>query len=191
MAGIKSTGGLTHGRGFNESTRIIFLLSRPVCAEISHSVFEIAGLSLAQGDGHRDLASSRINRDMADINKLLQIFSEQNPFNKTSTKLVSLSTGLVADESVDVVDAQRVGNKILNSMVGASVAKYKFSQKNQVKTLASVLHIKTASGDRIEMNSQCLYQRLLVTGLNDKIPLSDLFQYELCSSPPHLSLTIT
>lgn len=29
MAGIRKTGDLTHGRGFNESTRLLFLLSRP------------------------------------------------------------------------------------------------------------------------------------------------------------------
>lgn len=129
MAGIKSTGGLTHGRGFNESTRLLFLLSRPICADVSHSIFEIAGISSNSGDGHRDLVASRIRRDMADIQKLLLVFVERGPFNKTSEKLISLSTGLVAEESVNAADAQSVGEKILTSMVGHSVAEYKFSQK--------------------------------------------------------------
>ena len=54
MAGLKSTGGLTRGRGLNESTRLLFLISRPICAEISQSIFEIAGLSSDEGDGHRE-----------------------------------------------------------------------------------------------------------------------------------------
>ena len=186
MAGIKSTGGLTRGRGFSESSRLLFLLSRPICAEVSQSIFEIAGFSSGTGDGHRDLASSRIRRDMSDTKKLLQVFVERGPFNKTSEKLVSLSTGLVAEDSVSVDDAKGVGEKILASMVGHSVAEYKFSQKNQVKTLASALHVKNASGERIEMDPQCLYQRLLATGIGGDIPLTDLFQFELCSFPPSL-----
>jgi len=185
MAGIKSSGGLTRGRGFTESTRLLFLLSRPICAEVSQSIFEIAGLSMNTGDGHRDLAKSRIRRDMSDIQKLLEVFVERGPFSKTTDKLVSLSTGLVAEESVNVADAKNVGDKILASMVGHSVAEYKFSQRNQVKTLASAVHVKAASGERIEMDPQRLYQRLLVTGMND-ISLSELFKYELCSFPPSL-----
>ena len=54
MAGIKSSGGLTHGRGFSESTRLLFLLLRPICADVSQSIFQLAGLSTTDGDGHRD-----------------------------------------------------------------------------------------------------------------------------------------
>ncbi len=186
IAGIKSTGGgLTRGRGFNESTRLLFLLSRPACAEVSQSIFEIAGFSSNTGDGHRDMAASRIRRDMSDIQKLLQVFVERGPIHTTSDKLESLSTGLVAEESVNADDAQRVGNKIITSMVDHSVAEYKVSQKNQENTLDTAAYVKSASGERIEMDPQRLYQRLLVTGIGD-ITLPDLFQFELCCFPPSL-----
>ncbi|XP_069138839.1 uncharacterized protein [Argopecten irradians] len=185
MAGIKSTGGLTCGRGFTENTRLLFLLSRPVCAAVSQSIFEIAGIAVNKGDGHRDLSKTRIGRDMSDIQKLLEVFVERKPFSKQTDKLESLSTGLVGNESVNAADAKRVGDQILHCMVGHSVAEYKFSQKNQVKTLASAIHVKTASGERIEMEPQRLYQRLLITGMND-VSLPELFKYELCSFPPSL-----
>ena len=60
MAGIKiikSSGSLTHGRGFSESTRLLFLLSRPICADVSQSIFQLAGLSPTDGDRHRDHSS--------------------------------------------------------------------------------------------------------------------------------------
>jgi len=122
---------------------------------------------------------------MTDINTLLQVLVERGPFNKASEKLVSLSTGLVAEESVNADDAKRVGQNILTSMVGHTVASYKFSQKNQVKTLASATHVKTNGGERIEMDPQRLYQRLVVTGICD-IAMDDLFRYELCSFPTSL-----
>ncbi len=62
---------------------------------------------------------------------------------------MSLSTGLVAQDTVDVDDAQHVGAQILTFMAGHSVADVKFSQKHQIKMLESAVHVKTASGERI------------------------------------------
>ena len=123
---------------------------------------------------------------MSDIQKIVKVFLERGVFNKTSKQILSLSTGLVANDSVNADEAQKVRMKILDSMVGQSVAEYKFSQINQVKTLATTTHVKTSSGDQIEMDPQRLYQRLLLTGLNVDVPLRDLFQYEMCSFPPAL-----
>ena len=134
MAGLKSTGGLTRGLGFNESTRLLFLLSRHICAEISQSIFEIARLS------------SHIQRDMSDIDKVLQVFLERGVFSTSSRRLVSLSTGLVGDDNVNADDAKAVGDKILESMVDQPVGSYTFSQKRQVKTLASAAYVKTSTG---------------------------------------------
>ena len=91
MAGLKSSGRLTRGRGFNERTRLLFLLSRPMCSEISQSALKIAGLSPDDENGHHDLAASRINRDMSDIRKLVEVFNESGVFSTSFTKLVSLS----------------------------------------------------------------------------------------------------
>ena len=106
MAGLTTFGGLTRGRGFNESTRLLFLLSRPICAEIGPSIFYIAELSSDKQDGHRDLTTARIQRDMSDIKKLLDVFLERGVFSTASEKLVSLSTGLVADDSVNADEAK-------------------------------------------------------------------------------------
>ena len=183
MAGLKTSGGLT--RGFNESTRLLFLLSRPICAEIGQSIFYIAGLSSDEQDGHRDLTAARIQRDMPDIKKLLDVFFERGVFSTASEKLVSLSTGLVADDLVNADEAKTVGDKILQSMVGETVSSYSFTQKAQVKTLASAVYVKAPSGGRIEMDPQRLYQHLLLMGIGD-IPLPELLKYELYSLPASL-----
>jgi hypothetical protein len=189
MAGLKSTGGLTRGRGFNESTRLLFLLSRPLCAEVSHSIVEVAGLSSDEDDGHREQTSLRIQRDMSDISKVLQVLVERGVFSTSSSKLVSLSTGLVGDDNVDADDAKAVGDKILQSMIGQPVGGYTFSQKRQVKTLASAVYVKTSAGERIEIDPRHLYQRLLIMGVGD-IPLPDLLKYELCSFPASLFVVL-
>ena len=146
MAGLKSTGSLTRGHGFNESTRLLFLLSRPLCAEICQSIFEIAGLSSDEEDGHREQTALRIQRDMSDIDKVLQVLLEHGVFSTSSRKLVSLSTGLVEDDNVNAGEAKAVGDKILECMVNQLVGSYTFSQKTQVKTLASTAYVKTSTG---------------------------------------------
>ena len=70
-------------------------------------------------------------------------------------------------------------------MVGQPVWSYTFSQKRQVKTLASAAYVKTSTGERIEIDQRHLYQRLLIMGVGE-IPLVDLPQYELCSFPTFL-----
>ena len=70
-------------------------------------------------------------------------------------------------------------------MVGETVSAYSFSQKNQAKTLASAVYVKTPSGGQIELDPQHLYQRLLLMGVGD-IPLAELLGYELCSLPAAL-----
>ena len=113
MAGLKSTGVLTTGRGFNQSTRLLFLLSRPKCAEISQSIFEITRLLSDEEDRHREQTASRIQRDMFDIDKVLQVLLERGVFSTSSRKLVSLSSGLVGVDNVNADEAKAVGDKIL------------------------------------------------------------------------------
>ena len=173
MAGLKSTGGLTRGRDLNESSRRLFLLSRPICAEISQSILEIAELSSDEEDEHCEQTASRLQRDMSDIDKVLQVLLERGVFSTSSRQLVSLSTGLVGDDNVNAGGAKAVGDKILESMVDQPVGSYTFSQKRQVKTLASAAYVKTSTGERIEIDPKHLYQRLLIMGVGE-IPLVDL-----------------
>ena len=56
-------------------------------------------------------------------------------------------------------------------MEGKSVADYTFSKKNQAITLASQLYV-SVDGDKIEIEPQILYQRLLVAGIGSVEPES-------------------
>ena len=47
---------------------------------------------------------------MSDTQKILQVLVEREPFRKTSDKLMSLSTGLMAEDSVNADEAKQVGD---------------------------------------------------------------------------------
>ena len=51
MRRLKSTEGLTGGRGMTEKQRLSWLLSMPSCVEVANTVQELRGKQYNQGDG--------------------------------------------------------------------------------------------------------------------------------------------
>ena len=88
---------------------------------------------------------------------------KEKPFYKDSIELRSLSSGVVADKSVDVDRAETLGHAILQSMYGKSVADYTFRKKDQLTTLAAPTYI-TVEGESLEIDPRQLFQRLVVAG---------------------------
>ena len=66
MTSMKTSGGLTRGRGMTEQQRLIWLLSMPVCAEINRAMLDLTGVSYSTGEQNKDISESRKNRDMKD-----------------------------------------------------------------------------------------------------------------------------
>ena len=138
MGSIKSVGGLTRGRGFDDSTSLVWLLSMPTCAEINKAIEEVCDANDTGIDVHKDLSKARLHRNAKDMQSIIYFFQERDPF-KSDQVLCSLSSGVIADTSVNVDSAKQIGLQILAStMCDKSVSEFKFSKKNQVNTLASV-----------------------------------------------------
>jgi len=135
MGSIKSVGGLTRGRGFDDSTSLVWLLSMPTCAEIHKAIEEVCDANDTGVDVHKDLFKARLHRD---------------PF-KSDQGLCSLSSGVIADTSVNVDSAKQIGSQIVASMCDKSVSEFKFSKKNQVNTLTSVLYVST-DAEKVEID---------------------------------------
>ena len=185
MASVKSVGGLTRGRGFEESTRLVWLLSMPACAEVHKALQDVTELSgVSASAKHKDLTQSRLKRDAKDLQSILDYLEERQPFSMASTQLRSLESGVIADGSVNVDNAEQIGMNIIASMDGLSVSQFRFLKKNQVINLASAMYV-TIDGEKIDIDPLQLYQRLLVAGMGT-IEIHELFMYELCSYPSSL-----
>ncbi len=185
MGSIKSVGGLTQGRGFDNSNSLVWLLSTPACGEVHKAIQEITTLSNSHtNEIHKDRRKSRMERDLKDMQSILDYFTERKPFGSDRTELHSLSSGIVAEKSVNVDSAKSIGAKIVRSMEGMSVSQFKFKKKEQVVTLASSVYV-SVDGEKVEMDPKHLYQRLLVAGIGT-VDVQTLFQYELSSYPTSL-----
>ena len=63
MRSLKTSGGLTSGRGMSEPQRAIWTLSMPACASINSSMQELTGIPKATGEQQQELSQSRTSRD--------------------------------------------------------------------------------------------------------------------------------
>lgn len=185
MRNIKAVGGLTRGRGFEQTTSLIWLMSSPACAEINRAMTEVTGLQdVKETVVHKDRSAARMTRDAKDAQLLLNYFTDRKPFSINSNELYSLSSGVIADASVNVDTASLVGRSILESMQGKSVAEYKFRKRDQVTTLAASTYI-AIEGERLQIDPKQLFQRLVVAGTGTIDPIT-LFSYELAAYPTAL-----
>ena len=113
-------------------TRLTWLRSTPVCAEVYNALQEVTGLLVSTSECHKDRTRAKMMRD----NKHLQVdFFTERTLCTSLPELRSLSSGIIADDSVNVETARPVGEAIIASMDG--VADNKFVKKDQVKKASS------------------------------------------------------
>ena len=81
MQSLKTSGGLTRGRGFKEQQRrLIWLLSMPACAETSRAIQELTGVNSNSGERNKDMSKARQKRDAKDTRFILTTFADRDPF---------------------------------------------------------------------------------------------------------------
>ncbi|XP_062523628.1 uncharacterized protein LOC134198281 [Corticium candelabrum] len=184
MRSLKTSGGLTRGRGMTEQQRLTWLLSKPACADVNCAMQELTGVSYNTGEQNKDITKARQARDWKDTHKILKYLRDMNPFT-SDTSLRSISTGVHAHSTVNVDKAKDVGNAILISMEGKTAAEYNFKKKDQVITLDTKNAVKV-DGIAVQIDPQLLFQRLTIIAAKATENFEDVFRYELCSYPPAL-----
>jgi len=75
MRSLKTTGGLTRGRGMTEGQRLKWILAMPACAQINQSMQQLSG------EQNKDMTQARKTRDRTDLLSVLAFCKERNPFS--------------------------------------------------------------------------------------------------------------
>ncbi|KAK6176037.1 hypothetical protein SNE40_014401 [Patella caerulea] len=114
---MKTSGGLTRGRGMSDSQQIQWLLSMPACADISDAMHEFTDTDYITNEQHKNMTVVRQKCDDKDTYKLLAFLQERDPFT-SDTSLRNITTGVTEGNIVNVDRGIEVGNRILKSMVG-------------------------------------------------------------------------
>ena len=167
MRSLKSTGGMTHGRGMDELQRAKFILSTPLCSEIKCAVELLTDVKYGTSEQHKSSSQTRIKRDHEDAVKVFDYLIERNPFDKRK-ELMNLD-GKISGDHVDVYDSVKIGKSILSNMENESVFTYSFTRKNMAKTMKARGSIDV-DGETIAIDKN----------------LQSSLDYELCPFPASL-----
>ena len=130
MRSMKTSGGLTRGRGMTGQQHLVWVLSMPVCAEINKAMQELTGVNYDTSEQNKDITKARQARDKIDTHTIFSYLKENSPFTSDNS-LRSISTGVRAHATVNVDKAEAVGRAILeNIMEGKTVNEYVFKRAN-------------------------------------------------------------
>ena len=184
MRNIKSSGGLTHGKGFSEVQRTIWFQAMPHLANIHRAMQQVTDTSCTSSEQHKEAGFSRKNRDNKDLSTLISFFEDRSPF-VDSAPLRQIVTGEIADETVNVEQARAVGESILTEMEGQAVEAWKFKKSLTVKMFSSSRHVETIS-DSANIDQQLLFQRLMLARDREGLDDEEVFSHELCAFPPSM-----
>ena len=119
MKSVKTTGGLTRGRGMDELQPASWLLSMPACAEINASMQNLTEIGFSTREQHKEMSLSRLKRDEKDAKAVLSYLQDRSPFS-SDISLRNISTGIVAQESANVERAESISKAILSCMENES-----------------------------------------------------------------------
>ena len=134
MRSLKSTGGLTRGRGFSETQRLLWVLSMQACAEINSSMQQLTNVKYSTSEQHKEATYAKVKRDAEDTQEVILYLSQRGPFT-AETSLRNIATGVTAPPHVNVHESKSIGNHILASMERNPVASYIFRKKDQAVTM--------------------------------------------------------
>ena len=194
MKDIKGDGGLVSGTGFEAVQRNKFIFSRPACAEVSNAIQNITGLkNKSSSEQHKEEQKPRLEADTRDMKTINEFFKQHDPFSGHEY-LVNIVTGVKANDSVDIDDVFKCGDKILNKMKGKQVSKYSASKSEKAKNLAHSIKIKNKNDEDVEIDPDLLFQRFGAIALGprkDSINESDVFNYEWTPWPAGLAKSKT
>ena len=188
MQSLKSMGGLTHGRGMNESERALWILSMPACSAYDDALRTFTDTSVKESS-HGDLSESRKNRDNKDCDTLIAFFTSRNPFT-ADCSLRNISNGVCAEDTVNVNKTKEIGERYLKHYMQAMLDEnnvkkaYTFKKNLQAINFAVKSKVKIAKG--VFIDSNVLFQRLLVSSESGGCKTSEALCYELTNCPPSL-----
>ena len=132
MRSVKSRGGLTRGRGMNESVRHMWGLTLIYSASMHDAMINLTGIFTKSSEQHRDLHPSRRKQDKEQGLKFTAWLQERNPFGFEDENLHSLSTEIISmarKDSVNCEDAEELGLKIKKELDNVSLSATTITRK--------------------------------------------------------------
>ena len=186
MRSIKSNGGLTRGRGFNEDARHLWVKSIRYTSSIHEAMTTLSNVKVTSSEQHVDFGKKRRTKDFSDCEKFYSWFECRNPFTIQESDLYSLSTGLVSiigKDEVNAEDSESIGQSIQQLLDNMPFTEAKFKRKMQLKPLDSLTKVIKIPGEKaLHFDPTTLFIKLAAVAQREEI-VEEYFDFELTSYP--------
>ena len=134
MRSLNTSGGLTRGSGMSEHMRSIWTLSTPLSAEYNLTMQSLTEMEYTTSVQHKSVTKSLVERDRKDFSQLLNKVQGLDALSAERVPLINICTGIEADRGVNIHEFEKVGQIIIDGMVGKTTFDYSFagSEKAQI-----------------------------------------------------------
>ena len=108
------------------------------------------------------MTSTRRERDMKSMDKILSWFDVHDPFLPMVQELRSLSTGLTASENdnINCDDAENVGYQLQKKLDGVCFEQVTMKRSEQIRSLACLQDAVKVDNEQVHINPLVLFGRL-------------------------------
>lgn len=184
MRSMKTSGGLTHGRGMTDSMLTKWVIGMPTTLKITEKIEEYCGVAYSTAEQHVDARKSRISKDAQDLQNFVEWFSSHPPFPDFHG-IMSISTGLTGEEKTNPHNAYELGVSSMSNIVGDNFAKVKFQRKNRVMPLAATVTGVTTRDFACSADPEMLFRRISYVKKSQE-QFKQNFHHELAPHPMSL-----
>ena len=182
MRAIKTSGGLTRGRGMTESSRHQWVSTAHNFAGIHDLMTTFTKVKNSSSEQHVDMSDARISRDNADFKKLYDWLAERNPFSKSEKRLKSLSTGITGDSELSCHKAEQIGASIQEKLDNIALSEAKIKRKDSIVGFNDKINSVKVGDKSMAINPTLLFTRLAaLAGREDNV--EKYFDHELTTYP--------
>jgi len=124
---IKTDGSVVRGRSTQESVLSKWVYGMHATNAVCEGIEKFCNISLDIADQHVDARDSRIKRDDADVQKIIEWFSSHDPFPQIP-QIISIATSIVGDEKINCFNAYEVGLNSMQKIIGEKFDKIKLKR---------------------------------------------------------------
>ena len=146
----------------------------------------LSGIKVGSSPQHLEMGFKRRQRDYEDCDKFFKWFEDRNPFNCEDSNLCSLSTGVVSESGIDIVNCERaedIGACIQQSLNNLKFVNAKIKKQSQFCSLDSLCNnIKIDEKNPVCLNPTLLFTRLAAIAQRED-DVEQYFDFELNTRP--------
>ena len=185
---FKTSGGMTRGRGITDSTLTKWVHAFPFCLPVCDDLEKFSNQLSVSSEQHKDLRDCSQIADHRDVSTFMQWLKAHSPFNTSNPdSLMAISTGLVADQSVNCDQAFEIGRDAASAIDGVAFPDVKLKRTDRVRTIGSSSNTVSVRGQDAVINPVLLFNRINCV-MNSSSELETYLAYELTPQPPSLFL---